>query len=356
MVLFYSKLWCCDVWCENDHGEVIAGSADGSLWVWKIDDVLKSLEPLPPPPAHKPKKKSRPTSDDVSRESLAQEKAPEPAPSTTTIVPEITDEVIDEVTDEVKSKEPISETQIKDRGDSVAKKIGDPEKIVEIKTESSTVSAKRSNKETLVAMSVSEVAEWLRSIGAAEYVAIFVKNDIRGTALTSLNEDDLVSIGIAKLGIRRLILSSISVVDHPLLGNMTVSDVVNWLHSIKIGDYDACFVEHGICGVALQSLTNSDLEIIGVSKLGPRKEILNGIGALLRTTEETSAGIKEPWCHPTIPSELFQTCGSTTKSVCALHEHRQQLHHTISSERSLILFAKYIFLNSPLYRTRISVQ
>jgi SAM domain (Sterile alpha motif) len=50
--------------------------------------------------------------------------------------------------------------------------------------------------------SVSEVGQWLNFINLEEYKISFLENSISGAELRELNTEDLVSLGVARLGHR----------------------------------------------------------------------------------------------------------------------------------------------------------
>jgi len=68
----------------------------------------------------------------------------------------------------------------------------------------------QSNKETVIGgWSVEDVANWLTSIGLAEYSQLFMRNDIRGSELLHLQRQDLKDLGITKVGHVKRLLSAL---------------------------------------------------------------------------------------------------------------------------------------------------
>ncbi len=66
-------------------------------------------------------------------------------------------------------------------------------------------------------------------------------------------------------------------------------DVVVWLRSLGLGKYEAAFRENDIDETVLPSLTHETLKDLGVTSVGHRLKLLEGIAAL-----GTKAGIKAP--------------------------------------------------------------
>ena len=57
-------------------------------------------------------------------------------------------------------------------------------------------------------------------------------------------------------------------------------DVVVWLRSLGLGQYEAAFRENEIDETVLPSLTAEDLKELGVAALGHRRKLLDAIAAL----------------------------------------------------------------------------
>ena len=66
-------------------------------------------------------------------------------------------------------------------------------------------------------------------------------------------------------------------------------DVVVWLRSLGLGQYEAAFRENDIDETILPNLTAEDLKELGVASLGHRRKLLDAIAAL-----RTDAGGKAP--------------------------------------------------------------
>jgi hypothetical protein len=60
-------------------------------------------------------------------------------------------------------------------------------------------------------------------------------------------------------------------------------DVGGWLRGLGLGQYEAAFREHAIDETVLLSLTAEDLKDLGVSIVGHRRKLLDGIAALHAT-------------------------------------------------------------------------
>ena len=66
-------------------------------------------------------------------------------------------------------------------------------------------------------------------------------------------------------------------------------DIVVWLRSLGLGQYEAAFRENEIDETVLPNLTAEDLKDLGVSIVGHRRKILDAIAA-----SRTTAGDKAP--------------------------------------------------------------
>ena len=98
--------------------------------------------------------------------------------------------------------------------------------------------------------------------------------------------------------------------DH-VLTNLSVGapmDVVVWLRSLGLGKYEAAFRENDIDETVLPNLTAEDLKDLGVSIVGHRRKILDGIASL-----HTDAGAKAPSAEAT-----------AFKTTSASHEDRAE--------------------------------
>ena len=69
-------------------------------------------------------------------------------------------------------------------------------------------------------------------------------------------------------------------------------DVVVWLRSIGLGKYEAVFRENEIDETVLPNLTAEDLKELGVTALGPRRKLLDGIAALRADTGGKASSAK----------------------------------------------------------------
>ena len=66
-------------------------------------------------------------------------------------------------------------------------------------------------------------------------------------------------------------------------------DIVVWLRSLGLGQYEAAFRDNEIDETVLPNLTAEDLKDLGVSVVGHRRKLLDAIAAL-----RTEAGTKAP--------------------------------------------------------------
>ena len=87
-------------------------------------------------------------------------------------------------------------------------------------------------------------------------------------------------------------------------------DVVVWLRSLGLEEYEAAFRENKINERVLPSLTAEDLKELGVAALGHRRMLLDAIAAL-----RTDAGNKAP------PTDVATTGAQSTPADRA--ERRQ---------------------------------
>src|SRR5215467_512442 len=86
-------------------------------------------------------------------------------------------------------------------------------------------------------------------------------------------------------------------------------DIVVWLRSLGLEQYEASFRENAITEKLLPTLTAEDLKDLGVSVVRHRRALLNAI-ADLRSPKEAEA-----------PSEAFETVAPASKDTAA--ERRQ---------------------------------
>ena len=75
-----------------------------------------------------------------------------------------------------------------------------------------------------------------------------------------------------------------------------VMDVVAWLRSLGLEEYETAFRENEIDEGVLPNLTTEDLKELGVAALGHRRKLLDAIAAL-----RTDAGVKAPSVEPPDP-------------------------------------------------------
>ena len=71
-------------------------------------------------------------------------------------------------------------------------------------------------------------------------------------------------------------------------------DVVVWLRSLGLGQYEKVFRENEIDEAVLPNLTAEDLKELGVAALGHRRKLLDAIAALRGDANATPAAIPRP--------------------------------------------------------------
>ena len=77
-----------------------------------------------------------------------------------------------------------------------------------------------------------------------------------------------------------------------------VMDMLVWLRSLGLAEYETAFRENKIDEGVLPKLTAEDLKELGVSALGDRRKLLDAIAAL-----RTDAGVKAPSVEPATPKQ-----------------------------------------------------
>ena len=71
-------------------------------------------------------------------------------------------------------------------------------------------------------------------------------------------------------------------------------DVVVWLRSLGLGQYEAVFRQNDIDETVLPNLTAEDLKELGVASLGHRRKLLDAIAALRGDANATPAATPAP--------------------------------------------------------------
>jgi SAM (Sterile alpha motif) domain-containing protein len=66
-------------------------------------------------------------------------------------------------------------------------------------------------------------------------------------------------------------------------------DIVVWLRSLGLGQYEAVFRQNDIDETVLPNLTAEDLKELGVASLGRRRKLLDAIAALRAATNASPA-------------------------------------------------------------------
>jgi hypothetical protein len=77
-------------------------------------------------------------------------------------------------------------------------------------------------------------------------------------------------------------------------------DIVVWLRSLGLGQYEAAFRENDIDETVLSGLTHENLKELGVTSLGHRLKLLDAVAAL-RTDAEVNGPSADPAIVPSAP-------------------------------------------------------
>ena len=83
-------------------------------------------------------------------------------------------------------------------------------------------------------------------------------------------------------------------------------DIVVWLRSLGLGQYEAAFRENEIDETVLPGLTAEDLEELGVTALGHRRKLLDAIAALRSDTNASAAPAPGPAPVDTSPRDTAE--------------------------------------------------
>ncbi|KAK7092291.1 WD repeat, SAM and U-box domain-containing protein 1-like [Littorina saxatilis] len=169
---------------------------------------------------------------------------------------------------------------------------------------------------------VGDVAQWLSALGLEQYQENFKKNAIDGTELFTLTATDLeTSLGVSAFGHKNKMLRSrdlggvipqVSVAPStPTTSSdkkavepspstsvdltkpskqWTVDNVVQWLATLGLAEYQDSFRRNAIDGAELFALTTADLETtLGVSALGHRNKMLRSRNPAPQTPQRAVA-------------------------------------------------------------------
>ena len=90
-------------------------------------------------------------------------------------------------------------------------------------------------------------------------------------------------------------------------------DIVVWLRSLGLGQYEAAFRENDIDETVLSGLTHENLKELGVTSLGHRLKLLDAVAAL-RTDAEVNGPSADPATAPAPQASLPKTVPSAAKS------------------------------------------
>ena len=110
----------------------------------------------------------------------------------------------------------------------------------------------------------------LSSVGHAKLILTFREHEIEESYLHELSNEDLLALGIVKIGLRKKLL-------HAFNGgkiSTSVSKLVEVLNTLGIRDLEAKFKVEEVNDDVLFLIDDADLIKIGVSKLGLRKKVL----------------------------------------------------------------------------------
>ena len=91
-------------------------------------------------------------------------------------------------------------------------------------------------------------------------------------------------------------------------------DIVVWLRSLGLGQYEAAFRENEIDETVLPGLTAEDLKELGVAALGHRRKLLDAIAAL-RTDASGKAPSADADHAQSARASLPKTAPSAAKSL-----------------------------------------
>ena len=80
-------------------------------------------------------------------------------------------------------------------------------------------------------------------------------------------------------------------------------DIVVWLRSLGLGQYEAAFRENDIDETVLSGLTHENLKELGVTSLGHRLKLLDAVAAL-RTDAEVKGAFGRPSNRAQCPKRL----------------------------------------------------
>jgi class 3 adenylate cyclase len=83
-------------------------------------------------------------------------------------------------------------------------------------------------------------------------------------------------------------------------------DVIAWLRSLGLGQYEAAFRDNEIDETVLPGLTAEDLKELGVAALGHRRRLLDAIAALRADTNATPAVTPGPAAADASPRDTAE--------------------------------------------------
>eukprot|EP01028_Stygiella_incarcerata_P006431 TRINITY_DN26151_c0_g1_i2.p1 TRINITY_DN26151_c0_g1~~TRINITY_DN26151_c0_g1_i2.p1 ORF type:complete len:531 (-),score=184.55 TRINITY_DN26151_c0_g1_i2:105-1697(-) len=201
------------------------------------------------------------------------------------------------------------------------------------KTKSLRDGRKKESEETSNdAIDAKPIERWLTSLGLSEYVSAFVENEVDSSCLPLLYEEDLIEMGVRRVGHRTMIMSSIQqamamqdIVEHTntrqqvakegrggedggrattpepidtlllptdqdsqLLDQHMIDEILSQrrsgvtavLQNIGLGRYQHTLETNDVDMRVFLYLTSSDLVSMGISAVGPRRKLLTAIERL----------------------------------------------------------------------------
>jgi hypothetical protein len=162
------------------------------------------------------------------------------------------------------------------------------------------------------------VEQWLSEIQMEEYAPAFMKNAITThELLISLTEEDLSGIGVAALGHRKKIVAAIENLKKN--GWTPKWSTAFWLKKIGQERYIENFQNNAITSKDLVvSLTENNLESMGISILGHRKAIMAGIETLKVSSSAPPVGNEKAAAQPNAEKE--QLSAPTGNVVVEVHQ------------------------------------
>jgi hypothetical protein len=140
---------------------------------------------------------------------------------------------------------------------------------------------------------VEDVGMILREIGLGKFEEAFKEHEIEGVAFMKMKEKHLIDLGMENIHDRKKVLHTIDLIQiygiiHPLpsintIYNWNSERVCEWLKEIGFEGKSEEFRKMNINGMILLHLSEEDLDILKITKLGDRMRLLNAIEKLKRS-------------------------------------------------------------------------